>query len=52
MNYFHLLEGLYQVVHNYILVDAIFDRDYEFDILFIEKCNKKSKIVRYKPVWA
>jgi hypothetical protein len=31
-------------------VDAIFDGDYEFDIIFVEKCNEKSKIARYEPV--
>jgi hypothetical protein len=36
----------------YISVDAIFDGDYEFDITCVEKCNKKSKIERYEPVWA
>jgi hypothetical protein len=36
----------------YISVDAVFDGDCEFDIIFVEKCNKKAKLARYEPVSA
>jgi len=33
----------------YISVDVVFDGDHEFDILLVEKCNKKkAKIARYE----
>ena len=35
-----------------MFIDSVFDGDYEFDIIFIEICTKKMKIVKYEALWS